>query len=91
MTAVVLTTGAEVPGRMHRPLWQFCPDGQMFPHDPQFADSFWRSLQVPLQDIRPEMHDPCVTVVVEPDDDGDVTLLFFFNVELNCPFSQVSP
>jgi hypothetical protein len=94
MGTVVLATVAEVPGRIHRPFWQLCPDGQMFPHDPQFPASFWRSLQVPLQELRPDGHDPGITAAVGdvvPDSAGDDPVLFRAKDPLNCPFMQVSP
>jgi hypothetical protein len=87
--ALVLTTGAEVPGRKQRLFWQFCPDGQPFPHDPQFAASFTRSLHVPLQELRPDGHDPWETA--EGADVAADTAGFCPAGELNCPFRQVSP
>jgi hypothetical protein len=98
---LVFTTGAEISCRRHRPFWQFCPDVQEFPHDPQFPVSFRRSMQVPLQEFRPVGHDPCVPTAVGdiraapagvvPDDTAEDPFLLWPDDELNCPFLQISP
>jgi hypothetical protein len=54
MRALVFTTGTEETGWKHRVFWQFCPDWQMFPQDPQFSASFERFVHVPLQEVRPD-------------------------------------
>jgi len=93
MRALVLTTGTEVPGTRHRPFWQVCPDRQEFPHDPQFPVSFRRSVQVPLQQLRPVGHDPFIPATVAdvrtdpadvaPGDAADDPFLFRPDDELN--------
>lgn len=49
--------GAADVGHWQRPAWHTCAEGHAVVHAPQWAESFVRSEQVPLQSISPEAHE----------------------------------